>query len=47
MRSSLLTLGVRVTVEGGTPTQNMQPLTWDPRGYYELALDAGSVTWSP
>jgi Polysaccharide deacetylase len=38
---------IRARVDGGTPTQNGQPLTWDPHGYYEIALDAGSVTLTP
>jgi peptidoglycan/xylan/chitin deacetylase (PgdA/CDA1 family) len=38
---------LRVTVDGGTPSQNGAPLTWDPHGYYEIALDAGSLTLSP
>lgn len=38
---------LRVTVTGGTPTQNGTPLPWDDHGYYEVALDAGSLTLSP
>jgi hypothetical protein len=38
---------LRVTVDGGTPSQNGAALTWDPHGYYEVALDAGSLTLSP
>ena len=38
---------IRARVDGGTPSQNGQPLTWDPHGYYEIALDAGSVTLTP
>jgi hypothetical protein len=38
---------LRVTVDGGTPSQNGTPLTWDPHGYYEISLDAGSLTLSP
>jgi peptidoglycan/xylan/chitin deacetylase (PgdA/CDA1 family) len=38
---------LRVTVTGGTPKQNGTPLTWDPHGYYEVALDARSLTLSP
>lgn len=38
---------IRARVGGGTLTQNGQPLTWDPHGYYEIALDAGSVTLTP
>jgi peptidoglycan/xylan/chitin deacetylase (PgdA/CDA1 family) len=38
---------LRVTVDGGTLTQGGSQLTWDPHGYYEIALDEGSVTLSP
>jgi hypothetical protein len=38
---------LRVTVPGGTLKQNGQVLNWDPHGYYEIALDAKSVTVSP
>jgi peptidoglycan/xylan/chitin deacetylase (PgdA/CDA1 family) len=38
---------VRVTLDGGTPSQNGAALTWDAHGYYEVALDAGSLTVSP
>jgi hypothetical protein len=38
---------LRVTVDGGTLKQGGTTLTWDPHGYYEIALDAGSVTLSP
>jgi len=38
---------LRVTVDGGTPSQNGTPLVWDPHGYYEVALDAGALTLSP
>jgi peptidoglycan/xylan/chitin deacetylase (PgdA/CDA1 family) len=38
---------VRVTVSGGTLAQGNQTLAWDDHGYYEVALDAGSVTLSP
>jgi len=38
---------LRVTVDGGTPKQCGTELTWDDHGYYEIALDAGSVTISP
>jgi hypothetical protein len=37
---------LRVTVDGGTLSQGGQPLTWDGHGYYEVALDAGSLTWA-
>lgn len=35
---------LRVTVKGGTLTQNGRVLDWDGHGYYELALDEGSLT---
>jgi peptidoglycan/xylan/chitin deacetylase (PgdA/CDA1 family) len=38
---------LRVQVEGGTLTQEGQALAWDGHGYYEIALDAGSVTLTP
>jgi peptidoglycan/xylan/chitin deacetylase (PgdA/CDA1 family) len=38
---------LRVTVSGGTLTQGGAPLSWDPHGFYEVALDSGSVTLSP
>ena len=38
---------VRVTVDGGTLKQGGQELTWNPSGYYEVSLDAGSLTLSP
>jgi hypothetical protein len=38
---------LRVTVDGGALSQNGKTLTWDPHGYYEIALDAGSVTVTP
>ena len=38
---------LRVRVDGGTLSQNGRPLPWSPHGYYELALDAGSLTLSP
>jgi peptidoglycan/xylan/chitin deacetylase (PgdA/CDA1 family) len=38
---------LRVTVDGGTLSQNGSPVAWDGHGYYEIALDAGSVTVSP
>ncbi|WP_234022636.1 polysaccharide deacetylase family protein [Sorangium cellulosum] len=38
---------VRVTVTGGTLTQNGVALPWNPHGYYEVALDPKSVTLSP
>jgi hypothetical protein len=39
---------LRVRIDGGTLTQpGGRTLTWDDRGYYEVALDAGSLTLSP
>lgn len=38
---------LRVTVDGGTLKQGGTALNWDDHGYYEVALDAGSVTLSP
>ncbi|HXU02539.1 MAG TPA: polysaccharide deacetylase family protein [Polyangia bacterium] len=38
---------LRVTVDGGTLSQNGTPLTWDPHGYYEIALDAKTLTLAP
>jgi len=38
---------LRVKVDGGTLTQGGNALTWNDHGYYEIALDAGSVTLSP
>jgi peptidoglycan/xylan/chitin deacetylase (PgdA/CDA1 family) len=38
---------LRVTVDGGTLSQGGAPLVWDPHGYYEIALDAGSLTLAP
>ena len=38
---------LRVTVAGGTLTQGGQALPWNDHGYYEIALDAGSVTLGP
>ncbi|HVV53661.1 MAG TPA: polysaccharide deacetylase, partial [Polyangia bacterium] len=38
---------LRVQVGGGTLSQNGKPLPWDGHGYYEVALDAGSLTLSP
>jgi peptidoglycan/xylan/chitin deacetylase (PgdA/CDA1 family) len=35
---------LRVTVTGGTVSQNGEALTWDTHGYYEISLDAGSLT---
>jgi peptidoglycan/xylan/chitin deacetylase (PgdA/CDA1 family) len=38
---------LRVKVDGGTPRQGGNPLMWDDHGYYEIALDTGSLTLSP
>jgi len=39
---------LRVKVDGGTLTQpGGKTLTWDDHGYYEVALDAGSLTLAP
>jgi peptidoglycan/xylan/chitin deacetylase (PgdA/CDA1 family) len=38
---------LRVTVSGGKVKQCGTELTWDEHGYYEINLDAGSVTISP
>ena len=38
---------LRVTVAGGTLTQGGQALPWNDHGFYEIALDAGSVTLGP
>jgi len=38
---------IRVTTDGGTLKQGGTALAWDPHGYYEVALDALSVTLSP
>jgi len=38
---------LRVTVDGGNLTQSGTALTWDPHGYYEVALDPGALTLSP
>lgn len=38
---------VRVTVDGGTLSQDGTPLPWNEHGYYEVALDVGSLTLSP
>lgn len=37
---------VRVTVTGGTLRQDGKTLPWDSHGYYEVALDSGSLTIS-
>jgi hypothetical protein len=38
---------LRVKVDGGTLYQNGKPLPWSEHGYYEVGLDAGSLTLSP
>jgi hypothetical protein len=38
---------LRVSVAGGTVSQGGQTLTWNDQGYYEIALDAGSLTVAP
>jgi peptidoglycan/xylan/chitin deacetylase (PgdA/CDA1 family) len=38
---------LRVTVSGGTVSQNGSALPWDAHGFYEIALDAGSLAVSP
>jgi peptidoglycan/xylan/chitin deacetylase (PgdA/CDA1 family) len=38
---------LRVRVDGGTLAQAGAPLEWDVHGYYEVALDSGSLTLAP
>jgi hypothetical protein len=38
---------VRVKVDGGTLEQATTTLAWDDHGYFEVALDQGSLVWSP
>ena len=38
---------LRVTVAGGTLTQGATTLAWDTHGFYEVALDSGTLTLSP
>jgi peptidoglycan/xylan/chitin deacetylase (PgdA/CDA1 family) len=38
---------LRVTVDGGLLLQDGRPLRWDHHGYYEVALDEGSLTLVP
>jgi len=38
---------LRVKVDGGTLTQSGRTLPWDDHGYYEIALDPGTLTLSP
>ena len=37
---------LRVTVDGGTLSQDQGPINWDEHGYYEISLDAGQLTWT-
>ena len=34
-------------VDGGSLGQAGKTLQWDPHGYYEVALDAGMLSWAP
>ena len=38
---------LRVKVDGGTLTQGGATVPWNDHGYYEIALDAGSLTLAP
>lgn len=38
---------IRVVVDGGTLTQAGEAVPWDEHGYYEIDLDAGSLTLAP
>jgi hypothetical protein len=38
---------LRIKVDGGTVKQKGAAVPWDSHGYYEIALDAGSVTLGP
>ena len=38
---------LRVSVDGGTLKQADKTLPWDAHGYYEVALDAGMLSWTP
>lgn len=38
---------LRATVDGGTLSQGGLPLQWDELGFYEISLDAGSLTLTP
>jgi hypothetical protein len=38
---------LRVVVDGGTLSQGGSHLGWDEHGYYEVALDQGSLSWTP
>ena len=45
-RTHVESLYVRVTTNGGTLKQGSTILPWDDHGYYEVSLDAGSLTLS-
>ncbi|HNY20908.1 MAG TPA: polysaccharide deacetylase family protein [Treponemataceae bacterium] len=36
---------LRVTVSGGTLSQGGVDISWNPRGFYEVSLDNGSLNW--
>jgi peptidoglycan/xylan/chitin deacetylase (PgdA/CDA1 family) len=38
---------LRVTVDGGTLIQGGTALAWNSHGYYQVALDARTLTWKP
>jgi hypothetical protein len=38
---------LRVTVDGGTLSQDGTPLPWNEHGYYEISLDAGNLSLAP
>jgi hypothetical protein len=38
---------LRVTVDGGTLSQNGSDLPWNNHGFYEAALDMGTLEWRP
>ena len=38
---------LRVKTDGGSLKQGSTVLTWDDHGYYEVSLDAGTLTLSP
>jgi peptidoglycan/xylan/chitin deacetylase (PgdA/CDA1 family) len=38
---------LRVKVDGGKLTQGGHELPWNGHGYYEVALDTGSLAWAP
>jgi peptidoglycan/xylan/chitin deacetylase (PgdA/CDA1 family) len=37
---------LRVTVSGGALSQNGTVLPWNNKGYYELSIDAGTLSWT-